>query len=85
MDPSTAKVYLRSYLDFERKSAYVLIIQVTDNGVPQRRSSTTLLSINVKDINDNAPVILLIFIFISRYTILSIEILIFQLLGHMRQ
>ncbi|XP_053376912.1 protocadherin Fat 4-like [Mercenaria mercenaria] len=56
MDPSTAKVYLRTYLDYERKNEYVLTIQVTDNGVPQRRSSTTLLRINVKDINDNPPV-----------------------------
>lgn len=56
MDPQTAKVYLRSNLDYERQSQYVLTIQVTDNGMPTRRSSTTLLNINVKDMNDNPPV-----------------------------
>ncbi|KAL4226555.1 Protocadherin Fat 4 [Mactra antiquata] len=56
MDPNTAKVYLRSYLDYERQSDYVLTIQVTDNGLPERRSSTTLLNIHIKDVNDNPPV-----------------------------
>lgn len=56
MDPQTAKVYLRSNLDYERQNQYVLTIQVTDNGMPTRRSSTTLLNINVKDMNDNPPV-----------------------------
>lgn len=56
MDPQTARVYLREWLDFETKSDYVLTIQVTDNGFPERRSSTTLLNIHVKDVNDNQPV-----------------------------
>ena len=56
MDPRTARVYSRGHLDFETQADYVLTIQVTDDGLPKRRSSTTLLNIHVKDVNDNPPV-----------------------------
>ena len=56
MDPRTAQVYLRDWLDYERTEEYELTIQVTDNGLPVRRSSTTQLRIKVKDVNDNPPV-----------------------------
>ena len=56
MDPKTAKVYLRKDLDYERQTDYVITIQVTDNGIPERRSSTSVINVHVKDVNDNPPV-----------------------------
>ncbi|XP_052284985.1 protocadherin Fat 4-like isoform X2 [Dreissena polymorpha] len=56
MDPRTAAVYLRDRLDYERNSDYVITIQVNDDGMPKRRSSTAQLNVHVKDVNDNPPV-----------------------------
>ena len=56
MDPKTAKVYLRKELDYERQTTYAINIQVTDNGIPLRRSSTSVINVYVKDVNDNPPV-----------------------------
>ncbi|KAK3610588.1 hypothetical protein CHS0354_009036, partial [Potamilus streckersoni] len=55
MDPTTAKVYLRKMLDYELETVYTIKLQISDKGYPIQRTSTTLLNINVKDVNDNSP------------------------------
>ncbi|XP_060234478.1 protocadherin-23 [Meriones unguiculatus] len=57
IDALSGVITTSSALDYESANAYSLIVQATDSGVP-RRSSTTVVKIQVIDINDNAPVFL---------------------------
>jgi hypothetical protein len=49
-------VTVKSYIDREKQSHFELVIQVSDNGRPQR-FNTTRLHVTVTDTNDNAPVV----------------------------
>lgn len=52
---STGKVFLSKHLDYETTTRYQLCFVVQDRGIPSLSSSTNL-TINVIDANDNAPV-----------------------------
>ena len=54
LDTSSGSLTLNSRLNYETKAKYVLNITATDEGSPQM-SSFQLLTINVVDVNDNAP------------------------------
>ncbi|XP_077878116.1 protocadherin-23 [Ictidomys tridecemlineatus] len=55
IDALSGVITANSILDFEATSSYRLIVQATDKGLP-RLSDTTMIEIQVTDINDNAPV-----------------------------
>jgi len=55
LDPVTGALILLGAMDFETTKSYSLEIQITDNGQPQR-SLTKFYTINLVDVNDNAPV-----------------------------
>ncbi|XP_052585979.1 protocadherin-23 [Peromyscus californicus insignis] len=57
IDALSGVITTESSLDYESTHSYSLIVQATDRGVP-RLSATTLVKIQVIDINDNAPVFL---------------------------
>ncbi|CAG7823399.1 unnamed protein product [Allacma fusca] len=57
IDPFTGEVAVASALDREMISHYSLEIQAIDHGTPPL-SSTTLVEVEVNDINDNAPTFL---------------------------
>ncbi|XP_019902910.3 cadherin-23 isoform X4 [Esox lucius] len=50
------EVYVNSLLDRESVDRYLLKLRATDNGVPPRYSDFAL-TVNILDVNDNAPVI----------------------------
>ncbi|XP_073506709.1 protocadherin gamma-B7-like [Phyllobates terribilis] len=49
------EIVTKHSLDREKVSSYNITIQVSDKGTPQR-SSRKVISLNVSDVNDNAPV-----------------------------
>ncbi|XP_029412632.1 protocadherin-23 isoform X2 [Nannospalax galili] len=57
IDSQSGVVTTSAILDYESTISYSLIVQATDRGVP-RRSDTTVIKIQVTDINDNAPTFL---------------------------
>uniref|UniRef100_A0A8C6EDG5 Dachsous cadherin-related 2 n=1 Tax=Moschus moschiferus TaxID=68415 RepID=A0A8C6EDG5_MOSMO len=57
VDPLSGVLTANVVLDYEYTSAYSLIVQATDKGMP-RLSDTTVIKIQVTDINDNAPTFL---------------------------
>ncbi|XP_051013318.1 protocadherin-23 [Acomys russatus] len=57
IDELSGVITTNSMLDYESTHPYSLIVQATDRGEP-RLSDTTLVKIQVIDINDNAPVLL---------------------------
>jgi protocadherin Fat 4 len=56
LDPATGIFTLTAELDYERTEHYIFVVSATDNGSPAPLSSTVTVYINVKDVNDNAPV-----------------------------
>lgn len=56
VEADTGTVVLKSALDFENTTSYVLGIVAADGGVEVRTAHTYLI-VNVQDVNDNAPVI----------------------------
>ncbi|XP_069349341.1 protocadherin-23 [Eulemur rufifrons] len=57
IDALSGVVTTNAILDYEFTSSYSLIVQATDKGMP-RLSDTTLIEIQVTDVNDNAPAFL---------------------------
>ena len=55
IDPNTGDIKVAKLLDREKKFSHSLTVRAADHGVPQLIAFTFVL-INVKDINDNAPV-----------------------------
>uniref|UniRef100_A0AAV2LEZ3 Protocadherin Fat 1 n=1 Tax=Knipowitschia caucasica TaxID=637954 RepID=A0AAV2LEZ3_KNICA len=54
IDPSRGELKVARQLDRERISGYSLTVLATDNGLPAL-SSTTVINIDILDINDNPP------------------------------
>uniref|UniRef100_A0A8D1G266 Cadherin domain-containing protein n=1 Tax=Sus scrofa TaxID=9823 RepID=A0A8D1G266_PIG len=57
MDTLSGVLTVNAVLDHEGTNAYSLIVQATDKGMP-RFSGTTVIKIQVTDVNDNAPTFL---------------------------
>ncbi|XP_059250216.1 protocadherin-23 [Mustela nigripes] len=57
IDARSGVVTANTVLDYELTSSYSLIVQATDKGMP-RLSGTSVIKIQVTDINDNAPAFL---------------------------
>ncbi|XP_006884558.1 PREDICTED: protocadherin-23 [Elephantulus edwardii] len=57
IDGLSGVITTNAILDYESTSSYSLIVQATDKGMPQL-SATSIVKIQVTDINDNAPVFL---------------------------
>ena len=57
IDPSTGAITTTSTLDREQTGSYTINITATDNGTPNRLT-LAIVTINVTDINDNAPMFL---------------------------
>uniref|UniRef100_A0A7N5K652 Dachsous cadherin-related 2 n=1 Tax=Ailuropoda melanoleuca TaxID=9646 RepID=A0A7N5K652_AILME len=58
IDTLSGVITANALLDYELTSSYSLTVQATDKGMP-RLSSTSVIKIQVTDINDNAPAFLL--------------------------
>ncbi len=56
LDPATGIFTLTAELDYERTEHYIFVVSAADNGSPAPLSSTVTVYINVKVVNDNAPV-----------------------------
>ncbi|KAF0039354.1 hypothetical protein F2P81_007589 [Scophthalmus maximus] len=56
VDPSTGEITVRGRLDYEVEDSYEIDIQASDSGVVPFRTEKSV-TVNVKDMNDNAPVI----------------------------
>ncbi|XP_043983717.1 protocadherin gamma-C5-like [Gambusia affinis] len=56
--PSTGEIYLKGHLDYEKDASYKIEISAKDKGVPEMESYCHL-QIDVLDINDNIPEIVL--------------------------
>ena len=56
IDPDTGVLQSRLTLDREAVAQYVVTIEASDHGTPNRLSSQIELVIDVTDVNDNAPV-----------------------------
>ena len=54
LDPSTGVIKLAKSLDYESKTQHVLTVKAADGGT-QARETTTTVTINVLDANDNLP------------------------------
>ncbi|XP_028312232.1 protocadherin Fat 1a isoform X3 [Gouania willdenowi] len=54
IDPARGELKVAHQLDRERTSGYTLTVVAADNGVPPL-SSSTIINIDISDINDNAP------------------------------
>ena len=54
IDSQTGEVKTSSGLDRERINSYVIGVRVEDGGNPKQSAETTI-TVNVKDVNDNAP------------------------------
>ncbi|XP_069052251.1 protocadherin-12 [Lepisosteus oculatus] len=54
--PTTGYIHARQSFDFELFKSFTLIVEAADQGQPSLTSSATVL-INIKDINDNFPII----------------------------
>ncbi|XP_032268933.1 protocadherin-23 [Phoca vitulina] len=57
IDARSGVITANAVLDYELTSSYSLIVQATDKGMP-RLSGTSVIKIQVTDINDNAPAFL---------------------------
>ncbi|XP_069056290.1 protocadherin Fat 1 isoform X2 [Pleurodeles waltl] len=57
IDPVRGDVKVTKLLDREKISGYTLTIQASDNGTPPR-TNTTVVNIDVSDVNDNPPTFL---------------------------
>ncbi|EHH26253.1 hypothetical protein EGK_16172 [Macaca mulatta] len=57
IDALSGVITTKAILDYEHTSSYSLIVQATDKGMP-RLSNTTIIKVQVTDINDNAPAFL---------------------------
>ncbi|XP_030782164.1 protocadherin-23 [Rhinopithecus roxellana] len=57
IDALSGVITTKAILDYELTSSYSLIVQATDKGMP-RLSNTTIIKVQVTDINDNAPAFL---------------------------
>lgn len=55
IDSQSGCIKLKRKLDYERKKQHKFVVIATDSGRPMR-SSTMDVTINVQDVNDNAPV-----------------------------
>lgn len=55
IDPISGDITLTSALDYEVNSVYRLNVRAQDGGTPSR-SATTLVTVSVEDVNDNAPI-----------------------------
>ena len=56
MDNITGEIFIREPLDFERENQYNLVVVASDN-TDDSLKGETIVSIEVTDVNDNAPVI----------------------------
>ncbi|XP_023251947.1 protocadherin-10-like [Seriola lalandi dorsalis] len=56
VDPTTGEITVKGQLDYEVDDSYEIDIQASDNGAVPLRTDKSV-SVNIKDINDNAPVI----------------------------
>ncbi|XP_034400094.1 protocadherin gamma-A11-like [Cyclopterus lumpus] len=56
VDPITGEIIVKGQLDYEVDDSYEINIQASDSGAVPFRTEKSV-SINIKDINDNAPVI----------------------------
>ncbi|KAK2165207.1 hypothetical protein LSH36_53g02017 [Paralvinella palmiformis] len=59
VDELTGEIYTQESLDYEERSQYILIVVAVDSQVNGLTGETTVI-VNVKDVNDNAPHIILI-------------------------
>ncbi|KAM8765246.1 protocadherin-23 isoform 2-T2 [Rhynchonycteris naso] len=57
IDPLSGVITANGILDYEFTNSYSLIVQATDKGMP-RLSGTSMVKIQVTDVNDNAPAFL---------------------------
>lgn len=55
INSSTGEISTTEALDYETFHSHLLIAQAEDQGVPQSRRTAVEVSINVIDVNDNAP------------------------------
>ena len=55
MNSSTGVISTAEALDFETFRSHLLIVQAQDKGGPQSRRTAVKVSVNVSDVNDNAP------------------------------
>ncbi|KAK2165205.1 hypothetical protein LSH36_53g01012 [Paralvinella palmiformis] len=56
VDELTGEIYTQESLDYEERSQYTLIVVAVDSQVNGLTGETTVI-VNVKDVNDNAPII----------------------------
>lgn len=49
-------MYLKEPLDFEAAQTHTITIQVADQGISPQKISSATLTVNVLNVNDNAPV-----------------------------
>ena len=61
MNALTGGIFVNKKLDYEEKQAYELIVVARDNGT-QKLQTTAVVSIQVHNVNDNKPIIDLIFL-----------------------
>ncbi|GAB6027294.1 hypothetical protein CHUAL_001576 [Chamberlinius hualienensis] len=54
IDALSGIMYLNKPLDYESRTSYLLNVTVTDSGTPHL-ASTVIFTVNVLDVNDNAP------------------------------
>ena len=55
INSSTGVITTAEGLDYETLHSHMLIVQAEDHGISQPRSAAVKVSINVTDVNDNAP------------------------------
>ena len=55
INSSTGEISTTEALDYERFHSHLLVVQAEDRGTPQSRRTAVQVSINVIDVNDNAP------------------------------
>ena len=61
IDERTGRIFVDHRLDYETEQSYSLIIVAKDNGSEQQES-TAVVTVQVENVNDNAPVIDIIFL-----------------------
>lgn len=61
INPDNGLISVNKQLDYETRSVYELIVVARDNGT-QRLQTTAVVSISIEDVNDNEPVISIIFL-----------------------
>ena len=55
IDPRSGRISTASLLDCELESSPQVIVVASDNGSPNFKTSTSTLSVTIKDVNDNVP------------------------------